>query len=233
MQNRVIVITGASSGIGAATARALAGVGRLALVGRDRERLQAVVDQVKDAGGEAQAIIADLSEVDAAAAVVAETVERYGEIDAVINNAGAFITAPADAVDAAHIAALLPINLRAPMLLTVAAIPHLRAQGGGMVINVSSVAATAGFPTCGVYAAAKAGVEAWSQVLREELRADHIRVGVVVPGATDTPIFAGMDFDRSKMARAEDVARAIVFMLDSPVTASIDRVVVTPPGGTL
>jgi NADP-dependent 3-hydroxy acid dehydrogenase YdfG len=228
---RTVLITGASSGIGAATALALSATWNLVLVARRQDRLEALVARIVAAGGQAWAITADLSKPEEPQRVVTEAVKRAGGLDALINNAGVFTAAPVDAVDAAHVATMFPLNLRAPMLLASAAIPHLTVRGG-TIINVTSVAADAAFAGCAAYAATKAGLEAWSRVAREELRTRNIRVGVIAPGATDSEVWpAETTFDRSRMCRAEDIAAAIKLMLDAPATASIDRLVVTPPGG--
>lgn len=234
MHNRVVLITGASSGIGAALARRLAGTSRLALVARRADRLQALAAEIGELGGEAACFPTDLAEPGAASGVVGRVVAELGCLNAVVNNAGIFQTAASGAIDQAHLQVQLELNLVAPILLTEAAVPHIAAEGGGWVINISSVAAEAGFPGCGVYGASKAGLEAWSRSLREEVRDRHIRVGLVVPGATDTEVW-GTDcsYDRSKMARSDDVARSIQHLLDAPPSASIDRIVITPPGGAL
>lgn len=228
---RTVLITGASSGIGAATALALSPGWTVVLVARRLDRLNTLAQRITAAGGRAVVIAADLSKPEAPAQVVAQAVAATGGLDALINNAGVFTAAPVDAVDAAHVATMFPLNLRAPMLLASAAIPHLAVRGGA-IINVTSVAADATFSGCAAYAATKAGLEAWSRVAREELRSRRIRVGVIVPGATDSEVWpAETTFDRSRMCRAEDIAGAIKLMLDAPATASIDRLVVTPPGG--
>lgn len=228
---RTALITGASSGIGAATALALSPAWTVVLVARRQDRLEAVAEGVTAAGGHAVVIPADLVKPESATHVVAQAVSATGGLDVLINNAGVFTAAPVDAVDAEHIASMFPLNLRAPMLLASAAIPHLAVRGGA-IINVTSVAAEATFSGCAAYAATKAGLEAWSRVAREELRSRRIRVGVVVPGATDSEVWpAGTTFDRSRMCRPEDIAAAIRLMLEAPATASIDRLVVTPPGG--
>lgn len=232
MQNRVVLITGASAGIGAATVRALAETSRLALVARREDRLRTLADEVRDAGGEALVLAADLGDPTAAATVVKRCVDHYGALDAVVNNAGVFEMGTVGSLQAEHIQSHLQVNVMAPMLLVEAAIPALRKEGGGWIVNVSSVAADATFGGCSVYSASKAALDTWSRIAREDLRADHIRVGVVSPGATDSEIWPeDCPFDRNKMCRSEDIARAIVYMLDSPVTASPDRIVVTPPGG--
>ena len=228
---RTALITGASAGIGAATALALAPSWNLVLVARRRERLAALVERIAAVGGQAWAVDADLARPEEAQRVVTDAVNLAGGLDALVNNAGIFTAAPVDAVDAAHVATMFPLNLRAPMLLASAAIPHLAVRSG-TIINVTSVAVDAAFPGCAAYAASKAGLEAWSRVAREELRSRRIRVGVIAPGATDSEVWpAETTFDRTRMCRVEDIAAAIKFMLEAPPTTSIDRLVVTPPGG--
>ncbi|GDY15131.1 oxidoreductase [Planctomycetota bacterium] len=230
--NRIALITGASSGIGAAVARALAGRWRLVLVARRKDRLDALVDEIHRDGGDAVALPADLATDPQGIAERAAAI--WQGLDAIVNNAGLFATSGSDALTAEHLDQLWRINLRAPMLLTAAAIPYMRARHGGSIVNVSSVAADTAFSGCGAYAATKAALEAWSRVLREELRRDRIRVSVVAPGATDTGIWpAGFNPPIDRMCRAADIAAAIRFILEQPASASIDRMVITPPGGAL
>ncbi len=226
----VVLITGASSGIGAATARLLATDHHLVLVGRRRDRLDALVAEL---GGQAIAIVADLAAEGGPARVVAEVQAAGKRIAGLVNNAGVFALANGDAITATHAEQQWRLNVLAPLLLTQAALPQLRA-GGGTIVNLSSVAVDAAFSGCGVYAGTKAALEAWSRCLREELRGSGVRVTVVAPGATDTDIWpVQMQVDRSRMCRAEDVAAVIRLALTLPTSASIDRVVVTPPGGPL
>lgn len=232
--NRAVVITGASSGIGAATALALAEHMRVVLIARRRDRLDALVARIATAGGRAWAITADLELAGEPERVVGEAVRLAGGIDALVNNAGAFLPAGIGAIDAAHLKRMWRLNVQAPILTAQAAVPHLAARGGGTIVNVSSVAAEATFPDCSVYSATKAALDCWSRIAREELRSRRIRIGVVSPGATATEIWpADSSFDRAKMCRAEDVAQAIRTMIEAPATVSIDRIVVTPPGGAL
>ncbi len=230
--NRVVIISGASSGIGAATALALAEHVRLVLVARRRERLDELAARIRAAGGQALAIAIDLTAANAPTEVVAQAVAHYGSLDAVVNNAGVFEAAAIGSISPDHLERLWRLNVAAPMLLTQAALVHLRGRNGGWIINISSTAAEAAYTGCGVYAGTKAALEVWSRTLREELRGTNVRVGVVAPGATDTEVWpADSTFDRARMCRAADVAAAVRFMLEAPASASIDRVVVAPPGG--
>ena len=226
-----ILITGATSGIGAATARLLAPDYRLVLVGRRTERLAALVHEL---GGAAWGITADLTGESVPRRVIEEALSKSGRLDAIVNNAGIFQTAAIGALTPEHVEQQWRLNVLVPMLLTQAALPHLRGARGGTIINVSSVAAEASFTGCGAYTASKAALEAWSRCLREELRGTNVRVTVVAPGATDTEIWpVDSTHDRTRMCRAEDVAQVIRAAIVLPMSASIDRVSVAPPSGPL
>lgn len=226
-----VLITGATSGIGAATARALAIDHRLVLVGRRTERLAALVHEL---GGAAWGITADLTGDSVPRRVIDEAIAKAGRLDAIVNNAGKFSTASIGALTPDHVEQQWRLNVLVPMLLTQAALPHLRGARGGSIINISSVAAEASYTGCGAYAASKAALEAWSRCLREELRGTNVRVTVVAPGATDTEIWPSEStHDRTRMCRAEDVAQVIRAAIVLPMSASIDRVIVAPPSGPL
>ncbi|MEK7413333.1 MAG: SDR family oxidoreductase [Planctomycetota bacterium] len=223
---RTVLITGASSGIGAAVARALSGHFRLILVARRKDRLQALAKEV----GNAVVIAEDLTDPAACARIAAAC---SGGLDGLVNNAGAFATAACGEITTEHLERMLAINLRAPILLTAACLPHLRA--GATIVNVSSRVVDQAFATCAAYTASKCGLEGWSRVLAEELRPRRIRVCIVAPGATDTeiwpPAFAAAD--RARMVRAADVAEAIRLAIEAHPNASFDRIAVTPQGGAV
>lgn len=222
-----ILITGAGSGIGAACARRLAPGNRLILVGRDARRLAAVQAALPGVHAVVSADLATPAGISAAAAAAGDG------LDALINNAGAFRLAACEAIDAGHLDALWRINVAAPMLLTAACLPRLRA--GGVVVNVSSTAADNAFAGCAAYTACKCAIEGWSRVLREELRPRGIRVSVIAPGATDTPIWpAGTTAAaRGRMLSPDDVAAAIALAINAPAAAAIDRIAITPAAGPL
>ena len=221
-----VLITGASSGIGAAIARTLAPGQDLILVARRADRLHALAAEL---GSRHRTIAADLADPAGLGAVVAGVTE----LDVLVNNAGVFALANGDAITAAHLDNLWRINVNAPMLLTAALLPRLRTGGG--VINVSSTVVENAFAGCAAYTASKCAIEGWSRVLREELRPRRIRVGVIAPGATDTEVwpaeFAGAE--RSRMVRATDVAEAVRLMVEAPAATSFDRIAVTPSAGAI
>jgi short-subunit dehydrogenase len=221
-----VLITGASSGIGAAIARTLAPRHDLILVARRADRLTALATEL---GPRHRTIAADLADPAGLGAVVAGVTD----LDVLVNNAGVFALANGDAITATHLDSLWRINVNAPMLLTAAVLPRLRA--GGSVINVSSTVVENAFAGCAAYTASKCAIEGWSRVLREELRPRRIRVGVIAPGATDTEVwpaaFAGAE--RSRMVRASDVAEAVRLMVEAPAATSFDRIAVTPSAGAI
>ncbi len=220
-----ILITGASSGIGAAIAQALAPRHRLILVARRRDRLEAIAR-----GLDVSVVVADLATADGVAATAAAV---DGPLHALVNNAGVFALARAEAIDRVHLDRLWRLNVDAPMLLTAALLPRI--ASGGLVVNISSTVVDSAFPGCAAYTASKCAIEGWSRVLREELRPRAVRVGIVAPGATDTEIwpadFAGAD--RSRMVRAADVAEAVRLIVEAPAATSLDRITLTPSSGAI
>jgi short-subunit dehydrogenase len=236
---RAIIITGASAGIGAATALALAAPDTLlVLVARRADLLEQVASQVRAAGGQAAIVAEDVTASDGperiAAAAETAAAAAGARLAALVNNAGAFLTAKAGEITRDHLDRLWRLNLQAPILLTQAVLPALRRNGGGTIVNVSSVAADTAFAGCGVYSATKAGLESWSRVLREELRRERIKVCVLAPGATATEAWPpGAVGDPGRVCRPEDIAAGVRAMLDAAPSASIDRLAITPPLGPL
>jgi len=230
----VALVTGGSSGIGAATARALAGAGaRLLIAGRDPSRLAAIAGQT---GG--TALTSDLAAPDgpaglaaaaqrAAAALPPAPGDGEAGIDILVNNAGLGWAGPIGDITAEKVAELVAVNLTAPMQLTRLLLPGMVARGRGRVVFVSSIAGVTGVRGEAVYAATKAGLSIFAESLDYEVRDRGVRVCVVVPGVIDTPFFGrrGRPYGRKRPAPipAERVATAIVSALEH------DRAVVYVP----
>ena len=208
-------MTGASSGIGRATALALARAGaRLVLTGRNEARLGSVADAT---GGEA--IVADLTEPGAPERVAREADERLRGVDVLVNNAGVGLAGPLLDVDFVRVDELVAVNLRAPILLTRTLLPGMLERGVGAIVNVASIAGHVGVGGEAVYAATKAGLIGFSESLRQELIGTSVRVSVVSPGVVDTLFFErrGVPYARRRPrpVPADRVARTIVAAIET------------------
>jgi len=195
LTSRRVLLTGAGSGIGRRLALELATRGaQLVLVGRHEQPLTETATMVGVRGGSAHVLTADLTTPGAPERVVGSALELLGGLDVLINNAGNVRAGRLDEVDTADILAMLALNLTAPILLTKAALPHLRAaataHGGAAVLGISSGIALVGLPFYATYAATKAGLARFDEALRRELIGTGIRVATAYPGATDTAMMA-------------------------------------------
>ncbi len=213
--NKTVIITGASAGIGAATARAFAGAGaHVVLAARDGARLEEVA---RGLTGRHLVVPTDVSDAQAVEALVARTVEAFGGVDIVINNAGVGLAAPVATLKAEDFHRALAVNLLGPLALTQAALPHMRGRGRGQSIYISSVVGLRALPYLGGYAAAKAALDRLTEALRVELRGSGVAVTLVRPGTTSTGFSQrrlGSGHERRRVsARAaspEQVAQAIL-----------------------
>lgn len=220
-RDRVVLVTGASMGIGEAVARAFAGAGaRVVLVARSIERLEVLE---KELGTErALALPADLATLAEqparAGEMVEQTIARFGRLDILVNNAGVGMYATVAAMDLRQLDSLFAVNVFAPVYLTQAAVPHMKEQGGGQIINVGSVAGKVALPWTGAYCATKFALHALTDTLRMELRPWNIHVIGVYPGPVKTPFqrnaYRAQDsperFLRPRGVPPEAVARAVL-----------------------
>ncbi len=245
LDGTVALITGASSGIGEATARALAAQGAaVAVVARREERLDALVAEVEAAGGRALAVVADVSDRAAASAAVERTVAELGRLDCVVNNAGVMLLGPIEDAPVEEWDRMLAVNVQGVLNVAHAAVgPLLAAAADGPrrvadLVNVSSVAGRRARNGSGVYNLTKHGVGAFSESLRQELSSRHVRVSLMEPGAVATELqthlrdgireqsmarFEGLD-----MLQAEDIADAIAYVVTRPRHVAINEVLVRP-----
>lgn len=236
LQGQVAIVTGAGRGIGHAVATALAREGAtVVLAARTRQQLAATAAAIRDSGGAALAIPTDVTQDAAVEAMVEQAIAELGRVDILVTAAGGASFGPVVGTKPADWDPILAVNLRAVMVCCRAVLPVMIRQRRGTIINVASVAAQRPIPGAAVYTATKAGVVGFSRVLAEELRAEGVRVGVLVPGAVDTPLWDTIPNspDRSRMLRPEDVARAAVLMASLPPGAALEELTLLPQGGIL
>jgi NADP-dependent 3-hydroxy acid dehydrogenase YdfG len=236
LAGQVAVVTGAGRGIGRAIAEGLAAEGAsVVLASRTTSDLEHVATSVERAGARALAVPTDVSDDHAVQRLIERATETFARIDILVTAAGvASFGAVADAAPRDW-DAMLAVNLRGVMTCCRAVLPAMLAQGRGTIINVASIAASRAIPGAAAYTATKAGVVGWSRVLAEELRAGGVRVGVLLPGAVDTPLWDAIPGgpDRARMLRPEDVARAAVLVASLPPGATLEEVRLLPAGGIL
>ncbi|MFF1421482.1 SDR family NAD(P)-dependent oxidoreductase [Streptomyces sp. NPDC058280] len=242
----VALVTGASSGIGADTARRLAEQGAtVALVARRKDRLETLADEITQAGGSALVVEADITDRNQAEGAVRQTVERFGRLDILVNNAGLMLLGPVVGADPQEWERMIAVNVQGLLHTTHAALPHLlkAAEEGPRqvadIVNVSSIAGRQAWANYGVYNLTKFGVNGFTESLRQELAGRHVRVGVLEPGAVDTELLS----HNNDTIRAEildpfneqherlvpaDIADGITYMVTRPRHAAIAELWVMP-----
>jgi NADP-dependent 3-hydroxy acid dehydrogenase YdfG len=245
LEGTVALVTGASSGIGEATAQRLAREGAaVALVARRADRLEQLASQLREEGGTALVIAADIADAQAATGAVEQTVADLGRLDVVVNNAGVMLLGPIVDAPTEEWDRMLAVNLAGLLHCTHAALPHLLSAAEGDprrvadVVNVSSTAGRVARLGSGVYNATKHGVGAFSESLRQEVTARHVRVSLVEPGAVDTElpehnrpeIRANLEqrFGDMERLQAGDIADAVAYIVTRPRHVAVNEVLVRP-----
>lgn len=241
LDNQVIAVTGASSGIGESTALACARAGAaVSLAARRSERIEELAARINADGGRALAIATDVGEEEQARAFVERTHAELGRLDVLVNNAGVMLLGPIENAPTEEWRRMIHANVFGVLYCTHAALPLMHAQGSGHVVNVSSVAGRIARAGSGVYNLTKFGVGAFSESLRQEGVALGVRVTTIEPGAVATELpghnrpevleqiaknFAGVT-----PLEAEDIARAVLYAISQPANVSINEVLVRPSG---
>ena len=245
LDETVALITGASSGIGAATARALAAQGAsVALAARRADRLEQLSSEINAAGGRALVLDSDVTDSAQAESAVERTVRELGRLDTVINNAGVMLLGPIENAPLEEWERMVKLNALGVLYIAHAALPHLlqAAEDGPRrvadLVNVSSVAGRIARRNSGVYNLTKFGIGAFSESLRQEVTGRHVRVSLVEPGAVDTELMshlrpearaqAAQRFANVEVMQAEDIADAITFVVTRPRRVAINEILVRP-----
>lgn len=240
LDGKVALVTGASSGIGEATALALAEAGAsVAVAARRTDKLEELVKKIEGMGGKAHTITADVSDEDQARDMVTTANAEFGRVDILVNNAGVMLLGPIGGADTEEWRRMLGINVLGLMYATHAALPLMKAQGGGHIVNISSVAGRTVSMGVGVYNASKWGVGAFSESLRQEVSKDKIRVTIIEPGAVATELTQHVTnpevqervqkmYNDITTLESEDIAAAIIYAVTQPDRVNVNEILIRP-----
>ena len=239
IKDKIVVLTGASSGLGEATARLLSAQGATVVLGARRaDRLQALAKDIEARGGKALALETDVTRREQVKALVDAAVQAYGRIDVMISNAGLMPQAPLEQLKVVEWDRMIDVNLKGVTYGIAAALPHMQRQKSGHFVNVSSVAGHKVGPGFAVYAATKFAVRALSEGLRQEVKPYNIRTTVISPGAVATELPNTVSdpaaaerlrgFYAQVAVPAESFARAVAFALSQPPEVDINEILYRP-----
>jgi clavulanate-9-aldehyde reducatase len=241
LSNQVVAVTGASSGIGEATALACARAGAsVALAARRSERIQELAQKISSEGGRAIAVPTDVGEESQARAFVERAHEELGRLDVLVNNAGVMLLGPIENAPTEEWRRMIHANVFGVLYCTHAALPLMKTQGSGHILNVSSVAGRFARAGSGVYNLTKFGVGAFSESLRQEAVPMGVRVTLIEPGAVATELpdhnrpeikqmIAGVLADVTPL-ESEDIANAILYAIGAPANVAVNEVLIRPSG---
>ncbi|HET7579123.1 MAG TPA: SDR family oxidoreductase [Bacillales bacterium] len=238
IEGKVIILTGASSGIGEAAAKELAGHGaKLVLAARREERLQDLQKAIEKEGGEAIYRVTDVTSRDQMKALAQKALDTYGQIDVMVNNAGLMPNSFLHKLKVDEWDRMVDVNIKGVLYGIAAVLPHMRERQAGHVINVSSVAGHVTSPGSAVYSGTKFAVRAITEGLRKEESANNIRTTIISPGAvateltdtiTDEELKPKFEELYQKAIQSEDIARAIRYAIEEPDSVSINEILVRP-----
>ena len=239
IKGKVVVITGASSGLGEATARLLSSQGAsVVLAARRADRIAALAKQLEDDGGKALAVTTDVTDRQQVKQLVDKTVEAFGKVDVMLNNAGLMPLAPLEELKTDEWDQMIDVNLKGVLNGIAAALPHMKAQKSGHFINVSSVYGHKLGPAATVYCATKFAVRALSEGLRQEVKPYNIRTTVISPGAVATELLEHIsdkeiqaetkEFVGQIAVPAETFARMVAFAINEPAEVDVNEILFRP-----
>ncbi|MGZ6392424.1 MAG: SDR family NAD(P)-dependent oxidoreductase [Ktedonobacterales bacterium] len=242
LAGKVALVTGASSGIGEATALALAAEGaRVAIAARRMERLDELAKRIQEQGGEALALEIDVTDEAKAREMVDRTRKQWGRLDILVNNAGVMLLGPITGARVDDWQRMINLNLLGLMYATHEALPIMQKQGSGHIVNVSSVAGRVARAGSGGYNATKWGVNAFSEALRQELaqRKEHIRVTLIEPGMVATELASHITNEQARRGleerartttplQPEDISAAILYAVTQPERVNVNEILIRP-----
>ena len=238
IEGKIVVITGASSGLGEATARHLSQLGATVVLGARRlERIQALAKELTDSGRKAMALQTDVTQSEQVKKLVDAAVAAYGRIDVMINNAGLMPHSPLDRLKIADWDRMIDVNIKGVLYGIAAALPHMQQQKSGHIINVSSVAGHKVRPGSAVYAATKHAVRALSEGLRQEVKPYNLRTTVISPGAvatelpnsiTEADVAASVKKIYETAIPADSFARAVAYAMSQPDDIDVNEILFRP-----
>jgi NAD(P)-dependent dehydrogenase (short-subunit alcohol dehydrogenase family) len=217
LDGRVAIVTGGGRGIGRALSVGLAAVGaRVVVAGRSVDSCRDAVAEIDAAGGRARAVPADVSRAEDRERLVAETVAAFGRLDVLVNNAGVLKPHATVKVDEAELDEVIAVNLKAPVFLAQRALPHLEADGGGSIVNISALGAFQPMPGIGAYCAVKAAMVNWTSTMAKEWTGRGVRVNALVPGPVATDMILPRDPDVRAAFVDEMAAQTLVGRMGQP-----------------
>lgn len=227
-----IVITGASQGIGKAIAERFADDGvRIALWSRTASKLEGVAEACRARGAEAMVCPVDVTDDGAVESAAADVLDAWGAPDVLVNNAGAFTPAPIDDTSADAFRAQVDVNLNAPYVVTKQFLAPMREQGSGHLFFMGSIASITAYPGSVAYCAAKHGLLGLARVVREETKADGLRVTTLMPGATRTPSWDGTELPDDRFMAPEDIADALFDAYHLSPRTVVEEILLRPQEG--
>ena len=240
IEGKVVVITGASSGLGESTARHVAKLGATVVLGaRRKDRLDAIVKNIQADGGKALAVSTDVTNRAQVEALVQKAIGTYGKVDVLVNNAGIMPIAPLSLLKVDEWDRMIDLNIKGVLYGIAAALPHMKKQKSGHIINTASVFGIKVFAPGGtVYCATKSAVRALTEGLRVEVHGDGIRTTIISPGAVDSELKGTTSDEASSKVvsdlykawgiPADTIARAIAYAIEQPADVDINEIVVRP-----
>jgi NADP-dependent 3-hydroxy acid dehydrogenase YdfG len=242
LEGKVAYVTGASSGIGEATAIALAAEGaKVAIAARRSDRLDSLAERIANNGGQALPLVTDVTDETQVNHSVEQAIAQLGGLDIVVNNAGIAVLGNIDTGNPSEWRRSFEVNVFGVLYVTRATVPFLKQQQSGHIVNISSVAGRTARAGVGVYNATKWGVNAFSEALRQEVHKDNIRVTIIEPGLVDTeindlisdPIAKQRSEERRKAItplQSEDIAAAIIYAVTQPPRVNVNEILIRPTG---